>query len=169
MELKNKNQINIFNDYAELIIHSEKYGVFRCLLDCEDIEKINKIKWVITSPSNSIFYVYNSKCGYIHRMIMDYKGDMVLDHINGNTLDNRKKNLRLCTHAQNLQNRQNANRTGFKYKTPRNVYFKKQTGRYRVSFNINKKEHHFGYFDTIQEAENVAIQKRLEFMSHATR
>lgn len=45
----------------------------------------------------------------LHRHIMDAKPGEIIDHINGNPLDNRRQNLRLCTHSQNAMNRSKAN------------------------------------------------------------
>jgi len=63
-------------------------------------------------------YVRNSEIGMIHRLIMgnpDVKKD--IDHINGNTTDNRKKNLRVCTREQNSWNRKIpiTNTSGYKH------------------------------------------------------
>lgn len=44
----------------------------------------------------------------IHRLIMGEPADMVVDHIDGNTLNNRKSNLRVCTQRQNTTNRRTA-------------------------------------------------------------
>lgn len=49
-------------------------------------------------------YVRDSKTVALHREIMKPPAGMVIDHINGNPLDNRRENLRICEHRQNLWN-----------------------------------------------------------------
>lgn len=58
-------------------------------------------KWCIDKNN----YVKNSKQEYLHRVILGAPKDMCVDHINGNTLDNRKNNLRICTNRENTSNR----------------------------------------------------------------
>ena len=52
----------------------------------------------------------------MHREVMHAPDGMQVDHINGNGLDNRRENLRICTHAQNMQNtgKHASNTSGFK-------------------------------------------------------
>jgi len=70
------------------------------LVDKDDYEKVNKFKWHLT-----LGYA-NGKNGGLHRFIMNAKkDDPLIDHINGNRLDNRKVNLRFSTRSQNSQNK----------------------------------------------------------------
>lgn len=58
----------------------------------------------------------SGKMLYLHRHIVGAPKGMVVDHINGNTLDNRRENLRICTRKQNSANtkRHSRNKSGFK-------------------------------------------------------
>lgn len=76
-----------------------------------------------------------------------------IDHINRNIFDNRKKNLRICTHQQNSCNRTRKN--GNKY---RGVYFEKRRANrksgnaYRAIVVYHQKPYYAGYFPTEVEA-----------------
>jgi len=74
---------------------------------------------------------------------------MLVDHQDGNHLDCRLHNLRVCTTAQNTQNEPmlKNNKTGY-----RGVSFHKQKNKYRAVITINGKYKHLGYFDTPKEA-----------------
>src|SRR3990167_67351 len=84
------------------------------LIDDEDYVLINKFKWCYSNHG----YATRTQCIssnkdkkiYMHREIMKPKNKKCVDHINHNTLDNRKINLRVCSHSQNLMNRKNAQR-----------------------------------------------------------
>jgi hypothetical protein len=89
-------------------------------------------------------YVRNSKNKYLHRLIMDAPDDMCVDHINGDKLDNRKENLRICTNQQNQMNKAKYknNKSGFK-----GVSFDKPTNKYKAQIMIDGKKKHLGRFD----------------------
>lgn len=115
-------------------------------IDKSDFIKIINIKWY--SSSNLYVRSYkNRKPIYLHRFIMSCPKNKVVDHINGDVLDNRKCNLRICTKKQNLQNRQlqKNNKSGF-----RGVYKNKKSWRAFVSLNGVTK--HLGSFKTKKEA-----------------
>ena len=84
---------------------------------------------------------------YMHRIIAGASEGEEVDHINGNTFDNRRENLRICTHAENMRNRKvhKNNRLGVK-----GVYLAR--GKFRAEININKKKIRLGVFATLEAA-----------------
>lgn len=81
------------------------------------------------------------------------------DHIDGNTLNDKPKNLREATHTQNMWNRhQRRERT-----LPMGVRLIPKSGRYEARIVCNKRMHHLGAFNTPSEAHAVYLQKRQEF------
>ena len=102
------NEIIFYDDYAEIIICDNNYNEkTRVLIDIEDSEKVKDFKWYI--DKNEYIVSKCKKTGhkglYLHRFIMNCPEDMVVDHINHNTLDNRKSNLRICTQHENTFNK----------------------------------------------------------------
>ena len=84
------------------------------LFDNEDFEKLikRKRKWVVNSSGYVVWKTTVKRkiyCLYMHRVVMglgDFKDDnRMIDHVNGNKLDNRKINLRLATIQQNIMSR----------------------------------------------------------------
>ena len=82
------------------------------LIDAEDLEKVSPYRWHVkhsgTKPWHPLYAETvlwpSNKHLKMHRVITDAPRALTVDHINGNGLDNRKANLRLCTHQQNLMN-----------------------------------------------------------------
>lgn len=95
-------------------LSSKKYVGYYALVDDEDYEWLNQWGWNIKKNpvlNRDVLYSYRTfqknkmkKNVYMHRLIMSPPKNMVIDHINGNTLDNRKSNLRIVTKRQNGQN-----------------------------------------------------------------
>jgi hypothetical protein len=93
----------------------------------------------------------NGKQRYIsiHRMIMNPKIDQEVDHINGNGLDNRRENLRVCTTAENVRNSSKRKDSTHQYK---GTVFVKNRNRWRSRIQVNGKRYWSGYFKTEIEA-----------------
>ncbi len=78
------------------------------LVDAEDYEGLTEYKWYAAFGLRGRVYAKRStRPGPVsmHRLIMNPPKGMVVDHINGNGLDNRRCNLRLCTMQENAWNR----------------------------------------------------------------
>ena len=83
-------------------------------IDAEDVERVSRYRWraftSLANPNNP--YCQNRSTGetvYLHRFIIGAKRGQVVDHINRDSLDCRKANLRICTPAENSANRRKAN------------------------------------------------------------
>lgn len=131
-----------------------KPGVY-AIVDDEDYERINENKW-FTAPSGDKLYAIRHvrrSGGLISvnmaKLVMRYVGDKVVDHINGDSLDNRKCNLRLCTQLQNMKNLSlyKRNTTGHK-----GVSYRKESGRYRARITNDNKTYTIGHYKTAKEA-----------------
>jgi hypothetical protein len=87
-------------------------------------------------------------------------GDLEVDHIDGNGSNNRLSNLRLATHAQNLQNTEKpcSNKSGFK-----GVAWHRKAQKWRAYIQANGKRHYLGYFETPEEGSvaYLAAAKKL--------
>ena len=76
------------------------------LVDAEDYERLRGSQWRCSNLGDPRPYRTGTNGPEIMaRVIMVAPPGLMVDHINGDTLDNRRANLRLCTHAENMKNR----------------------------------------------------------------
>jgi hypothetical protein len=120
------------------------------IVDDIDFDALQYYSWcaVVDIKSYAVSYIENKITG-IHRVIIGAKKGQHVDHINGNTLDNRRCNLRICTHSQNQMNQKIRTTGTSKYK---GVHRYKPTGRWRSQIRIKGKKTHLGYFADEKEA-----------------
>lgn len=80
----------------------------KTVIDDSDFEKVSKYKWYAHRQQNTWYAKhYNSerkKPESLQRFLLQPSKRMIVDHINGDGLDNRRCNLRLCTKAENAVN-----------------------------------------------------------------
>lgn len=124
-------------------------------VDKDDFVKFSKFKWWVTKLANGTFpraYRSVQKNGkvtriYLSREILNAPKGVFVDHINGDSLDNRKLNLRLSNSFQNNCNRKpmSNNKSGFK-----GIYQSK--GKYMARITKNKKRYFIGTFLNKEDA-----------------
>lgn len=115
-------------------------------IDDEDFDKVAQYKLCAYYKANAKkWYVTASYKGRIqmHRLITNAPSDKQVDHIDGNPLNNRKSNLRLCTASQNQRNRK---APGWGTSTFRGVCFEKRAGKWVAGIRTNKRRIEQRYF-----------------------
>jgi hypothetical protein len=161
------NVFRIENDYLVLEI-SCKHGIFNVLLDKEDYNKVKVKKWnVMQHTSDKSRYVirhsyFNEnkyRSLYIHRYVLDYNDKLVIDHINGNTLDNRKSNLRICTHMENCRNQKICK---INTSNAKGVCFNRRSKKWTARIGLNNKRIFLGYFESKKDATIAYNTKAIE-------
>jgi hypothetical protein len=166
--LPGPNLINIAGDYIEV----ELGDGFKVLFDL-DIEKVSRHKWVpfhngnYTCPFGCHEHIYlivqktDKTRIRAHNLVMDFtpNNGMTIDHINKNSLDNRKANLRIATKAmqfinQNLQRNSTTGRAGVSL-------YAKSICTYAASWYENGKRVR-QYFSVVTYGEEQAKQLAIE-------
>lgn len=105
------------SDVATLKIISKKHGVFRVLIDAEDIPKVQAgVPWTVSVRPDGRIYVKSRTHGQLHRLLMSHCGEHV-DHANHDYLDLRKSELRCASNAENMRNmRKPSHQTSSRFK-----------------------------------------------------
>jgi hypothetical protein len=124
------------------------------IVDEADYERLRALKWGAQWSRGNFYAVHGDwELGRgisMHRLVIYAPGGMEVDHINGDTLDNRRENLRLATHEQNVRNRRiisRNNSSGYK-----GVCFYKRLLRWGARIRFRGKNYHLGLFDSAQLA-----------------
>jgi hypothetical protein len=74
------------------------------MVDDADYEWLSQWKWYALCPKRGGIYANSGPHGLMHRLIMSPPPGMEVDHVNGDGLDNRRGNLRICTKSGNQRN-----------------------------------------------------------------
>jgi hypothetical protein len=140
-------------------------GLFTTI-DDEDVE-LSKYRWYTWKSKSGRLYVRRDV--YIngdhftfslHRIIADALPKILVDHEDGDTLNNRRYNLRIVTNQQNCVNRYSKlARSTSKY---RGVYWNKNNNKWHSQIRYNYKLIHIGYFSSEMEAAQAYDKKGME-------
>ena len=133
------------------------------LIDEASLPLVEQYCWTLHTSSANQVYVRGYRKGenknkkkYLHRILLDAKPGEIVDHKNGDRLDNRMCNLRICTSGQNAANRHVVQSKTSNFK---GVHFEQQTGRWRSEINFKHKKYRLGRFDTQEEAAAAYARK----------
>jgi len=128
------------------------------IVDDADYEWLSQWKWTLLTTMPTVGkheYSYAARqhpCGKLvlmHRAILRAPESKCVDHMNGNRLDNRRSNLRLASHSENMANRKKHKNNTSGYM---GVWQRKSSGNWRVELRFENKRHCGGTYATPEEA-----------------
>lgn len=123
------------------------------ILDDEDYELFKNQKWTLGNNGYAYRNYRNGREPYLHRLILQAPKGIYVDHKNGDKLDNRRENIRLCTQRQNAANQQMQTRPkSSKYK---GVYWSRTNNHWIAQIKFNGKMNYLGWFRTEHQAALV--------------
>jgi hypothetical protein len=167
-----------------MIYRKLKYGyIFRriflgdgiyTIVDEDVFYRLSHYKWHLKGcKANKFYAIADVKIGpgrtrvvSLHREIMNNPKGFIVDHLNNNSLDNRKDNLRPATRSQNRQNAPKRKKNASSQFL--GVSFHKEEKKYRARISIKGKRIHLGKFDNeIDAAKAYDAAARKYYGEHA--
>jgi hypothetical protein len=140
------------------------------LVDDGDFDFLNQWKWTAYGRFPKCYAARRverkgiDRLVFMHREIADAKEGEDIDHIDTDSLNNQRYNLRRCTQSQNNANQpmSKSNTSGFK-----GVSLNKRDGKWWASIRVNRRLIHLGRFPSPKDAalayDEAALRLRGEF------
>lgn len=143
-------------------------GDKRVFVDDEDFDKVSIVKWHLLKSKSDKYYaigrlIKGQKKVLMHRFVLgllNWDRNKEVDHIDRNSLNNCKSNLRIITHRENLLNVGYSKNNKLKTK---GIHI--QNGKYRAYATINGHSKHIGMYESLEEA----IEKRAVFVKEVNK
>ena len=170
-----KNDYEVRGDVTAIFLRSKKFGYTETLISTSKLDRAKEFpnSWCLLKNTDSLFYVIGHlpvkdgkrKDISLHRWITNAPKNLIVDHINHDTLRNTDDNLRFVTNAENGQNRRGASVNSSS--GVRGVSWSNTYNKWRSGFKMDGKFHHVGMFDNIDDAEIAVMEARKKFMPYS--
>jgi hypothetical protein len=158
------NEIVCDNCTCRIKLYS-KLQTTETIIDKHDHNRVKNYRWYRNGTDGYVLTNYKDLVGnyhklFLHHLICPCDSGYVVDHINGDILDNRRHNLRVCTHTQNIQNQRlrTNNTSGAK-----GVVWHKRDHIWEVSITSNGTRHYLGRYKSKIDAINAYNKASMEF------
>jgi hypothetical protein len=127
---------------------------YTAIVDDEDFERVSSKTWSASGAAPAVRAQHYWREGGkvfgvgLGRFVLQAPHGQLVDHVNGDPLDNRKANLRLCSHSENMRNRRRHknNKSGFKGVRPLT------SGHFNALITADGRQHNLGTFPTAELA-----------------
>lgn len=155
-DAKFQNEYNIVGNTVYVKIRNTEQIM---LCDLDDWEKLKKYCWNL-STTGYAYTVRKKKHLMFHTLIIDCPDSMERDHINRNKLDNRKENIRLVKHGDNILNisLKKNNKSGHN-----GVYYDKARSKWAATITVFGRNIALGRYDKIEDAVNARKQAEIKY------
>lgn len=162
------NDFELRGSCALLILKRRDGKTWRTVIDKCDLPLVAGRHWtVFLNQCTGTYYAKSSRRAtttYLHRLLMgEPSRPLVVDHINHDTLDNRRCNLRVIRHSDNLFHRRAAQSNSAS--GVRGVRWCNLAMKWIGQLNFRGKNQHVGMFDTKEDAAVAVAAKIAEFES----
>lgn len=142
------------NKYKKIPLTQGKYTI----VDSDMFEYLSQWKWYLSSTGYAVRNVYIGEPGSdnrklvnisMHRVVASTPNGMVTDHVNGNRIDNRRSNLRVCNSSENIScsGMHSNNKSGYK-----GVSWSKEYRKWRAKLTKNRVQVYSRLFETAEDA-----------------
>ena len=158
-------ELIIKNDYAIVPLTQGQFAK----IDLEDIIRVNQYNWWAVWYENIQTYyargIINNKNIGLHRFILNVTNPKIqVDHRDGNGLENRRFNIRVCTSQQNAMNQQSKKNSSSKFKGVAKIAHK-----WQAQITYNYKKIYLGCFDDEKIAAKIYNEKAKELFGEFAR
>lgn len=161
------NQYSVEGETTFIFIKPSNKPEVTVKISTDDLKRLVELglTWYVGIKKNGYCRVMtriNGKTTLLHRFLTDAPEGMTVDHINHDTLDNRRENLRIVTNAENQQNKKGAYKNS--KSRVRGVSWNKTANKWMAMLAVNGKRIYVGCYIDLSEAERAVKEARSIFM-----